>query len=227
VGQYPLAAFMKYSDTQPSLIGKKILSCEYMYKRPKNLLISFSHLMDRSVVTTDKLLHYRTKLELVLITIFGSPGHLTAKSDIYSFGVVFLEMLSGRRAIDKNRPSGEHNLVEWARPYLINKRRVLRVIDPRLEGQYSINHAQKAANLALLCISSDPKFRPDMNEVVTILEQLQDTTKDMPKGTQNEHRVTSHGQSNVAPKSRRGSTDEASNRVTVNYPRPSSNPLFA
>ncbi|KAK9920659.1 hypothetical protein M0R45_029207 [Rubus argutus] len=156
-----------------------------------------------------------------------ATGHLTAKSDIYSFGVVFLEMLSGRRAIDKNRPSGEHNLVEWARPYLTNKRRVLRVIDPRLEGQYSLSHTQKAANLALLCLSSDPKFRPDMNEVVTILEQLQDTTKDMLKGTQNEHRVTSHGQSIAAPKSRRSSTDEASKRVTVNYPRPSSNPLFA
>ncbi|KAG0466562.1 hypothetical protein HPP92_018142 [Vanilla planifolia] len=53
-----------------------------------------------------------------------ATGHLTAKSDIYSFGVVLLEMLSGRRALDKNRPSGEHNLVEWAKPYLTNKRRI-------------------------------------------------------------------------------------------------------
>ncbi|GJT68943.1 probable serine/threonine-protein kinase PIX7 [Tanacetum coccineum] len=45
-------------------------------------------------------------------------GHLTAKSDVYSFGVVLLEMLTGRRSMDKNRPNGEHNLVEWARPHL-------------------------------------------------------------------------------------------------------------
>ncbi|KAL6133228.1 hypothetical protein ACLB2K_065465 [Fragaria x ananassa] len=150
-----------------------------------------------------------------------ATGHLTAKSDIYSFGVVLLEMLSGRRAIDRNRPAGEHNLVEWAKPYLTNKRRVLRVIDPRLEGQYSLNRAQKAASLALQCLSTDPTYRPDMNEVVTTLEQLQDTTKDMPKGSQKEHHATSNG----LPK--RSSTNDAPNRVTVNYPRPSANPLFA
>ncbi|KAK1322512.1 hypothetical protein QJS10_CPA03g01635 [Acorus calamus] len=72
-----------------------------------------------------------------------ATGHLTAKSDVYSFGVVLLEMLSGRRAVDKNRPSGEHNLVEWARPYLNNKRKIFRILDTRLEGQYSLNGAQK------------------------------------------------------------------------------------
>ncbi|EMS62888.1 Protein kinase APK1A, chloroplastic [Triticum urartu] len=63
-----------------------------------------------------------------------ATGHLTAKSDVYSFGVVLLEMLSGRRALDKNRPSGEHNLVEWARPYLTSKRRVFHILDARLGG---------------------------------------------------------------------------------------------
>ncbi|PQQ09938.1 putative serine/threonine-protein kinase PBL11 [Prunus yedoensis var. nudiflora] len=145
-----------------------------------------------------------------------ATGHLTAKSDIYSFGVVLLEMLSGRRAIDKNRPTGEHNLVEWAKPYLRNKRRVFRVIDSRLEGQYSLNRAQKAANLALQCLSIDPTYRPDMNEVVTTLEELQET-KDMQKSTQKENHVTGHGHSNGAPNA---------SRVTA-YPRPSASPLFA
>ncbi|KAL6277919.1 receptor-like cytoplasmic kinase 176 [Prunus avium] len=145
-----------------------------------------------------------------------ATGHLTAKSDIYSFGVVLLEMLSGRRAIDKNRPTGEHNLVEWAKPYLRNKRRVFRVIDSRLEGQYSLNRAQKAANLALQCLSIDPRYRPDVNEVVTTLEELQET-KDMQKSTQKENHVTSHGHSNGAPNA---------SRVTA-YPRPSASPLFA
>lgn len=145
-----------------------------------------------------------------------ATGHLTAKSDIYSFGVVLLEMLSGRRAIDKNRPTGEHNLVEWAKPYLRNKRRVFRVIDSRLEAQYSLNRAQKAANLALQCLSIDPKYRPDVNEVVTTLEELQET-KDMQKSTQKENHVTSHGHSNGAPNA---------SRVTA-YPRPSASPLFA
>ena len=101
-------------------------------------------------------------------------GHLTARSDVYSFGVVLLEMLSGRRAVDKNRPSGEHNLVEWAKPYLANKRKIFRILDNRLEGQYSLEGAHKASNLALRCLSTEAKFRPTMTEVVTALEQLQD-----------------------------------------------------
>ncbi|GJN22845.1 hypothetical protein PR202_gb10445 [Eleusine coracana subsp. coracana] len=106
-----------------------------------------------------------------------STGHLTAKSDIYSFGVVLLEMLSGRRAIDKNRPQGEHNLVEWARPYLTHKRKIFRVLDTRLEGQYSLSGAQTIAALALECLSYDAKMRPSMDSVVTILEELQESSE--------------------------------------------------
>ncbi|XP_044454494.1 receptor-like cytoplasmic kinase 176 isoform X1 [Triticum aestivum] len=103
-----------------------------------------------------------------------ATGHLTTKSDVYSFGVVLLEMLSGRRAVDKNRPTGEHNLVEWARPYLTSKRRIFRVLDPRLGGQYSLAKAQKAASLALQCLSVDSRNRPSMEQVVVALEQLHD-----------------------------------------------------
>ncbi|KAK8644288.1 hypothetical protein V6N13_123599 [Hibiscus sabdariffa] len=99
-------------------------------------------------------------------------GHLTSKSDVYSFGVVLLEMLTGRRSMDKNRPNGEHNLVEWARPHLGDKRRFFRILDPRLEGHFSIKGAQKAAQLAAQCLSRDPKARPQMGEVVETLKPL-------------------------------------------------------
>ncbi|XP_023517013.1 receptor-like cytoplasmic kinase 176 isoform X2 [Cucurbita pepo subsp. pepo] len=102
-----------------------------------------------------------------------ATGHLTARSDVYSFGVVLLEMLSGRRAIDKNRPTGEHNLVDWAKPYLVNKHKIRCIMDNRLEGRYTLGQAQKAANLAVFCLATEPKRRPSMNEVVTTLEQLQ------------------------------------------------------
>nr|GLL34250.1 probable receptor-like protein kinase At5g15080 isoform X2 [Ipomoea trifida] len=99
-------------------------------------------------------------------------GHLTSKSDVYSFGVVLLEMITGRRSMDKNRPNGEHNLVEWARPHIGDRRRFYRLIDPRLEGHFSIKGAQKAAQLAARCLSRDPKARPMMSEVVDALKPL-------------------------------------------------------
>ncbi|CAH1418195.1 unnamed protein product [Lactuca virosa] len=116
-----------------------------------------------------------------------ATGHLTSKSDVYSFGVVLLEMLSGRRAVDKNRPSNEYSLVEWAKPYLAHKRKLFRVIDNRLEGQYTLEGAYAVATVALRCISVEPRFRPTMVEVVKELEQLQD-----PKGSK-PRRHSTHG----------------------------------
>lgn len=103
-----------------------------------------------------------------------ATGHLTSKSDVYSFGVVLLELLSGRRALDNNRPSGEHNLVDWAKPHLASKRKILHILDPRVEGQYSLAGAMKASALTLLCLSMNAKLRPSMDQVVSSLEQLQE-----------------------------------------------------
>ncbi|XP_062166043.1 receptor-like cytoplasmic kinase 176 isoform X1 [Alnus glutinosa] len=146
-----------------------------------------------------------------------ATGHLTAKSDVYSFGVVLLEILSGLRVIDKNRPSGRQNLVEWAKPYLNKKQRIFRVLDVRLEGQYSLDSAQKAANLALQCLAVEARNRPNMDEVVTALEELQVT----PKTDEKEPHVNGHSLSNGMPVSCRDSVKEDS-KFTV-YPRPSAN----
>lgn len=100
-------------------------------------------------------------------------GHLTARSDVYSFGVVLLELLTGKKSVDKTRPSKEQSLVDWARPKLNDKRKLLQIIDPRLDGQYSVRNAQKACSLAYYCLSQNPKARPLMSDVVETLEPLQ------------------------------------------------------
>ncbi|XP_022149946.1 probable serine/threonine-protein kinase PBL17 isoform X2 [Momordica charantia] len=97
-------------------------------------------------------------------------GHLTARSDVYGFGVVLLEMLIGRRVMDKTRPSREHNLVEWARPLLNHNKKLLKILDPRMEGQYSTRIVLKVANLTSQCLSQNPKGRPLMSQVVQMLE---------------------------------------------------------
>lgn len=137
-----------------------------------------------------------------------------------------MEMLSGRRAVDKNRPSGEHNLVEWAKPFLANKRKIFRVIDNRLEGQYSMDGAYKAATLALRCLSTESKLRPTMDEVVKTLEQLQDSNITI-SSQSHAHRMRRRS-ADDASKARRAATDDVKKaRNTLAYPRPSASPLYA
>lgn len=98
---------------------------------------------------------------------------MTAKSDVYSFGVVLLELLSGRHAVDKSKVGIEQNLVDWAKPYMGDKRKIFRIMDTKLEGQYPQKAAYPAVTLALQCLSPEAKLRPKMSEVVARLEELQ------------------------------------------------------
>ncbi|CAA7043261.1 unnamed protein product [Microthlaspi erraticum] len=121
---------------------------------------------DRSHVTT----------EVIGTQGYAAPeylatGHLTTKCDVYSFGVVLLELLSGRRAIDKTRAREEEDLVEWAKPYLRDKRKMFRIMDTRLVGQYPQKGAFMISFLALQCIG-EVKARPTMPEVVSLLEKV-------------------------------------------------------
>ncbi|XP_020232200.1 putative receptor-like protein kinase At1g72540 [Cajanus cajan] len=108
-------------------------------------------------------------------------GHLTTMSDVYSFGVVLLELLTGKKSVDKKRPTREQDLVEWARPLLKDSHKLERIIDTRLEDQYSTEGARKFASLAYQCLSPHAKCRPTMRTVVKTLEPLLQL-KDIPVG---------------------------------------------
>ncbi|XP_058187698.1 receptor-like protein kinase FERONIA isoform X2 [Rhododendron vialii] len=103
---------------------------------------------------------------------YVATGHVHLKGDVYSFGVVLLEMLTGLRAYDTNRPLLQHNLVDWVKPYLDNRRTLASVIDPRLKGRYPMEAALRIAHLALHCLEDKPKTRPSMEQVVETLESI-------------------------------------------------------
>ncbi|KAL5099660.1 hypothetical protein RYX36_003987 [Vicia faba] len=102
-----------------------------------------------------------------------ASGHLYVKSDVYGFGVVLLEMLTGLQVLDTERPKGKQNLVEWIKPSLTDERMLKSsIMDSRLEGQYSPKAALETAKLILKCLESDPKKRPSMNDVLETLEGI-------------------------------------------------------
>uniref|UniRef100_A0A1J3ESI2 non-specific serine/threonine protein kinase n=1 Tax=Noccaea caerulescens TaxID=107243 RepID=A0A1J3ESI2_NOCCA len=104
---------------------------------------------------------------------YMATGHLYVKSDVYAFGVVLLEVMTGQRAHNPKRPYGQENLVDWLRPDLSSKHKVKRLMDKGIEGQYTTKVATEMARITLSCVEPDPKNRPHMKDVLGVLEHIQ------------------------------------------------------
>ncbi|CAA0824816.1 Protein kinase superfamily protein [Striga hermonthica] len=99
-------------------------------------------------------------------------GRLTAKSDVWSFGVVLYELITGRRVLERNLPRGEQKLLEWVRPYVSDQKKFHLILDQRLQGHDCMKSAQKLASLANKCLMKQPRSRPKMSEVTEMLESI-------------------------------------------------------
>ncbi|KAB5556274.1 hypothetical protein DKX38_007183 [Salix brachista] len=102
----------------------------------------------------------------------ASTGKLTTKSDVYSYGVVLLQLLTGRKPVDTKRPSGEHALVSWALPRLTNRDKVVEMVDPTMQDQYSKKDLIQVAAIAAVCVQPEADYRPLMTDVVQSLIPL-------------------------------------------------------
>ncbi|KAI5599136.1 hypothetical protein BDE02_02G177800 [Populus trichocarpa] len=104
---------------------------------------------------------------------YAMTGHLLVKSDVYSYGVVLLELLTGRMPVDMSQPSGQENLVTWARPILRDKDQLEELADPTLGGKYPKEDFVRVCTIAAACVSSEASQRPTMGEVVQSLKMVQ------------------------------------------------------
>ncbi|KAL6516232.1 Receptor-like serine/threonine-protein kinase ale2 [Orobanche gracilis] len=107
---------------------------------------------------------------------YAMTGHLLVKSDVYSYGVVLLELLSGRKPVDMSQPPGQENLVTWARPLLTNREGLLQLVDPSLAGTYDFDDMAKVAAIASMCVHTEVTHRPFMGEVVQALKLIYNDT---------------------------------------------------
>ncbi|KAK6911242.1 Serine-threonine/tyrosine-protein kinase, catalytic domain [Dillenia turbinata] len=97
-------------------------------------------------------------------------GLITEKADVYAFGVVLLELLTGCKATDFSRNTGQLYLTDWARPLLERTKVKSEILDPRLGSIYDEKEVECMMHAASLCISSQPNERPRMSKVLRILE---------------------------------------------------------
>ncbi|XP_049934471.1 putative leucine-rich repeat receptor-like protein kinase At2g19210 [Nymphaea colorata] len=124
-------------------------------------------------VVSDEVTHITT-------AVAGTAGYLdpeycytnqvTEKSDVYGFGVVLFELITGRSAISTNCNGERVPLVKLVRPELMRKD-IKVIIDPRLQGQCDINSIRMVAETAMTCTEEKSVIRPTMTEVVAHLKE--------------------------------------------------------
>ncbi|KAL3733923.1 hypothetical protein ACJRO7_023299 [Eucalyptus globulus] len=100
---------------------------------------------------------------------YAMHGYLTDKADIYSFGVVALEVVSGRSNTSSQKTEECFNLLDWAR-FLKERGNLIELVDWRLGSHFDKEEALALIKVALVCTNATPALRPPMSSVVSMLE---------------------------------------------------------
>ncbi|KAL6006687.1 hypothetical protein ACLOJK_032180 [Asimina triloba] len=111
-------------------------------------------------------------------TMMGSPGYvdphyirtgiISKKNDVYSFGVLVLELITGIEAFCSEK---EQLLTALASPVLRDATKVTDMIDPQLAGEFDVEEAVALASVAALCLQAQPTLRPSMTEILRIMRE--------------------------------------------------------
>ncbi|GAA0145272.1 hypothetical protein LIER_05505 [Lithospermum erythrorhizon] len=111
---------------------------------------------------------------------YACTGMLNEKSDIYSFGILIMELITGRSPVDYSRPEGEVHLVEWLKT-MVGNRKSEEVVDPKMPEKPAPKALKRALLVALRCVDPDAQKRPKMGHVIHTLESEDLLMRDEPR----------------------------------------------
>lgn len=177
-----------HEDCHPRIIHRDIKSANILLDNNFEAQVSDFGL---AKLTLDTNTHVTTRVMGTfgyLAPEYASSGKLTEKSDVFSFGVVLLELLTGRKPVDILQRPGEESLVEWARPHLAqveSEEDLEMLVDSSLDGAYDSKEAMRIAEAAAACVRHSSHRRPKMGQVVRALEDevfLSDLAKGLRPG---------------------------------------------
>ncbi|KAL4364188.1 hypothetical protein GQ457_04G010200 [Hibiscus cannabinus] len=109
---------------------------------------------------------------------YAVTGRVTTKVDVFSFGVILMELISGRKALDETQPEESLHLVTWFRRMYVNKNTFRKAIDETIQlDEETLASISTVSELAGHCCAREPYQRPDMSHVVNVLSSLAELWK--------------------------------------------------
>ncbi|XP_027364727.1 PTI1-like tyrosine-protein kinase At3g15890 [Abrus precatorius] len=96
-------------------------------------------------------------------------GKVSESCDVYSFGILLLEIVSAKKPIEKLPGGVKRDIVQWVTPH-VQKGNFKHIVDPKLKGHFDLEQLKSVVMIAIRCTDSSPEKRPSMIEVVEWLK---------------------------------------------------------